>query len=102
MLTSCKQCDQVIEIHTLNEHLLEECEVQGTHGQCKKCKEAWPVKELAAHEAAGKCLPAKPKSKANRCPLCHDDIAPGDDGWKRHLLEGGGCPKNPRKPVAKK
>jgi len=31
MLTSCKLCEQVIEIATLNEHLLSECEVAGQH-----------------------------------------------------------------------
>lgn len=34
---------------------------------------------------------AKPLDQANRCPLCHKDIAPGEDGWKLHLLQQGPC-----------
>ena len=46
------------------------------------------------------CLPqifiaAKPEHLASRCPLCHADIPPSDDGWLNHLLEEK-CPKNPR------
>ena len=35
------------------------------------------------------------EADANRCPLCHNDIRPGVDGWKEHLLQQG-CPQNER------
>jgi hypothetical protein len=31
---------------------------------------------------------SKPVEVASRCPLCHCDIAPGDEGWKSHLMTG--------------
>ena len=102
MLISCPQCDEVIEIHTLNDHILDECEVPGTHSMCARCKEPVPVKELKVHKANAACLPRKPASKKNRCPLCHQDTPPGEEGIKAHLLERGGCPKNPRKVLKKK
>jgi centrosomal protein CEP104 len=94
MLTNCKQCEQVIEIPTLNEHLLEECEVAGKHAACPRCKEAVPADQLAEHKAKAACLPFD--DKMNRCPLCHTDIPPDEDGWKQHLLDKA-CPQNPRK-----
>jgi len=96
MLTSCAQCEQVIEIPTINEHLLEECEVQGTYKQCKNCKEPIAVNVYDSHVQAKNCKRALPATKGSRCPLCKKDIAPGEEGWRKHLLEEG-CPKNPRK-----
>jgi len=32
------------------------------------------------------CEPAKSSFAANRCPLCHEDIPPHDEGWKKHIL----------------
>lgn len=45
------------------------------------------------------CPVAKSLSEANRCPLCHTDIPPGMEGWKRHYLTGKGCPYNDRSNV---
>ena len=41
------------------------------------------------------CIPAKLLTIANRCPLCHQDIQPGENGWKKHLIKDG-CPNNDR------
>lgn len=96
MLTNCQQCEQVIEVPTLNDHILDECEKTGTHAECPQCKEPIPNEDFALHKKAKKCIPAKPAHKNNRCPLCHSDIPAGEEGWKLHLIDKG-CPKNPRK-----
>lgn len=96
MLTNCQQCEQVIEVPTLNDHILDECEKTGTHSECPQCKEPIPNVDFPLHKKAKKCKPAQPPHKNNRCPLCHNDIPPGEDGWKVHLIDKG-CPKNPRK-----
>ncbi|RLN72596.1 hypothetical protein BBJ28_00014766, partial [Nothophytophthora sp. Chile5] len=95
MLTPCKMCGQVIEITTLNEHLLTECEMQQNHCECSRCGEAITAKFFDRHVALNDCPPRAPPNRASRCPLCHDDIGPGKKGWRRHLLEEG-CPNNPR------
>jgi len=59
MLTSCKQCEQVIEIATLNEHILTECEVTGTHKECPRCKEPVSTKQFAKHTAKYTCNKAR-------------------------------------------
>lgn len=41
------------------------------------------------------CLTAKAPATANRCPLCHEDIDPGDPGWIKHLAKEK-CPNNSR------
>jgi centrosomal protein CEP104 len=62
--------------------------------------EAVKEAELEDHRARNSCVVAKPANMYNRCPLCHMDIPPGDEGWRKHLLEGRGCPANTR-PVMK-
>lgn len=95
MLTPCKMCGQVIEIAGLNEHLLVECELKKNHKECPRCGEAITSKFFDKHVSVGDCLPRPHPKKANRCPLCHEDVAPGKSGWQFHLLEEG-CANNPR------
>ncbi|KAL3664996.1 hypothetical protein V7S43_010171 [Phytophthora oleae] len=95
MLTPCKMCGQVIEISTLNEHLLTECEMHQNHRECPRCGEAITSKFYERHVSLNDCPLRASLDRASRCPLCHDDIAPGKKGWRRHLLEDG-CPNNPR------
>jgi centrosomal protein CEP104 len=76
MLTSCKFCGQVVEIMTMNIHMLEECE--------KRAK-------------FGKGFIADLDENMDKCPLCQITVAPlTETGWKNHLLRGKGCVKNPR------
>ncbi|KAI9918926.1 hypothetical protein PsorP6_012051 [Peronosclerospora sorghi] len=96
MLTPCKMCGQVIEISSLNEHLLAECEMQHNHRECPRCGEAITLKFYERHVALNDCPARAPLHRANRCPLCHDDILPGKKGWRHHLIDEG-CRKNPRK-----
>ena len=95
MLTPCKMCGQVIEISALNEHLLAECEMQQNHRECPRCGEAIITKFYERHVSLADCPHRAPLNSANRCPLCHNDIAIGEKSWRRHLLDEG-CPNNPR------
>lgn len=95
MLTPCKMCGQVIEISGLNEHLLIECELKRNHKECTRCGEAITTKFYDKHVTLNDC-PKRPHPKqANRCPLCHEDIAPGKQGWRVHLIDER-CQNNPR------
>ena len=96
MLTRCASCEQVIEISCLNDHLLHECDKSYQHKECPRCHEAIKASVFDKHVKRNKCLPARSLDIANRCPLCHQDIPPGEDGWRTHLLKGRGCPKNLR------
>jgi centrosomal protein CEP104 len=92
MLICCTECKQVVEIPTLREHLLEECEFRDQFRPCPKCGDALHSKEFNTHVAS--CKSARP-SRAPKCALCHAEVGQDRDGWLRHLLEDG-CPSNPR------
>jgi hypothetical protein len=49
---------------------------------------------LAPQHGVNSLLLEVPESTV-RCPLCQMIMSPSDESaWKRHLMEGGGCPKN--------
>ena len=93
MLNLCQMCEQVVEISCLNSHLLEECDFKKSFKKCPRCKEAIHSNNYKQHTDEMACLPNKPGNVANRCPLCHTDIIPGEMGWKNHLISEG-CPNN--------
>jgi centrosomal protein CEP104 len=95
MLMSCSRCQQVIEIATLPEHLLDECEHKDEFEPCPKCTDAVPAADLKRHMASPECKPMPDPAKYNRCPLCRRNIPPNKEGWLQHLLDEG-CPANPR------
>ena len=95
ILTTCESCTQIVEIPQLNKHLLDECDAKKVMRKCPRCKEAVHMDEYKQHTEEMSCLQSQPLTKANRCPLCHQDIAAGDAGWKQHLLTEG-CPNNER------
>lgn len=95
MLTSCKQCEQVIEISTLHEHLLHECEINGQYELCHKCQQPITVEQYAQHINSNTCQPNVPGT--TKCPLCTIQLSNTEDGWKMHLLTQG-CTKNTRTP----
>ncbi|XP_030077943.1 centrosomal protein of 104 kDa isoform X2 [Microcaecilia unicolor] len=97
MLKRCEHCKQVVEIASLTEHLLTECDRKDTFGKCQFCSEAIPREELAEHVKAKTCNPAKPEKVANRCPLCHENFTPGEEAWKFHLMGRDGCKMNLRR-----
>ncbi|XP_055116767.1 centrosomal protein of 104 kDa isoform X3 [Symphalangus syndactylus] len=97
MLTRCDHCKQVVEISSLTEHLLVECDQKDGFGKCYRCSEAVFKEELPRHIKNKDCNPAKPEKLANRCPLCHENFSPGEEAWKAHLMGPAGCSMNLRK-----
>ncbi|XP_067423204.1 centrosomal protein of 104 kDa isoform X2 [Emydura macquarii macquarii] len=97
MLTRCEHCKQVVEIASLTEHLLTECDKKDGFGKCQRCSEALPKEELPKHVKGKICNPAKPEKVANHCPLCHENFAPGEEAWKSHLMGKDGCKMNLRR-----
>ena len=66
LLTSCRQCDQVIEVQVLNEHLRDECE--RVHGG-----DAYKP-PLGTADFSG-------------CPLCMQPLPDTPEAWQHHLIE---------------
>ncbi|XP_077998414.1 centrosomal protein of 104 kDa-like [Glandiceps talaboti] len=97
MLKRCAHCKQVVEIAGLTEHLLTECDKRTQFAKCPRCHEAVEKAQLDRHVHEKSCPPAKNKDQANRCPLCHMNIAAGEEGWKKHLMGKDGCKSNPRR-----
>ncbi|XP_078001866.1 centrosomal protein of 104 kDa isoform X2 [Phascolarctos cinereus] len=97
MLTRCEHCKQVVEIASLTEHLLTECDKRDEFGKCHRCCEAVLKEELPKHIKIKACNPARSEKLANRCPLCHENFTPGEEAWKSHLTGPAGCTMNLRK-----
>ncbi|XP_061115101.1 centrosomal protein of 104 kDa [Conger conger] len=100
MLRRCDLCRQVVEISSLNEHLLEECESKAAFTQCPHCAEAVPKDQLAEHSQSQTCNPPATDKVSNHCPLCHDNFMPGEEAWKAHLMGREGCKQNARRTAA--
>ncbi|XP_048780572.1 centrosomal protein of 104 kDa-like isoform X3 [Ostrea edulis] len=98
MLKRCTNCKQVVEIASYTEHLLTECEAKSNYAKCPRCSEAIAKSDYDEHIAAKSCNPSK--SSFNHCPLCHQNIGSGEDGWKSHLMSRDGCKQNPRRLLA--
>eukprot|EP00474_Spongospora_subterranea_P010303 CRZ10761.1 hypothetical protein [Spongospora subterranea] len=97
MLVSCKLCEQVVEIPTLSDHLMNECEAASNVVMCIHCQR--PLcgpQELQEHESACPGPRLLNSAASNQCPLCFKGIGAGEDGWRTHLLEPPGCKNNAR------
>ncbi|KAJ8016674.1 hypothetical protein DPEC_G00009700 [Dallia pectoralis] len=99
MLLRCDQCRQVVEIASLTEHLLGECENKARFSQCPHCLEALPKDTLTAHTQSPVCNPPISDNGSNHCPLCHINFMPGEEAWKAHLMGRQGCKQNSRRTV---
>ncbi|KAM4570764.1 centrosomal protein of 104 kDa [Fundulus diaphanus] len=95
MLQRCDECRQVVEIASLTEHLLQECENRSRFSQCPRCSEAVPTEDLTGHVQGSKCN--RKGSDSNHCPLCHNNFPPGEEAWKAHLMGREGCKLNARR-----
>ncbi|XP_036389975.1 centrosomal protein of 104 kDa [Megalops cyprinoides] len=100
MLRRCDLCRQVVEISSLNEHLLVECDSKDVFAKCPRCAEAVPREELAEHVRSPACNPHASDNVSNHCPLCHENFPPGEEAWKSHLMGRDGCKQNPRRTAA--
>uniref|UniRef100_A0A8C1BGI2 Centrosomal protein of 104 kDa n=1 Tax=Cyprinus carpio carpio TaxID=630221 RepID=A0A8C1BGI2_CYPCA len=74
MLQRCLQCRQVVEIASLTEHLLTECERRADFTQCPLCSEALTRDKLNEHAQT----PTSGEN-CNHCPLCHENFASGEE-----------------------
>ncbi|NXU00738.1 CE104 protein, partial [Buphagus erythrorhynchus] len=97
MLTRCEHCKQMLEIASLTEHLLTDCDKRDSFGKCPRCREAVPRDELPRHIKSRICNAAKPENVANHCPLCHENFPPGEEAWRSHLMDKDGCKMNQRR-----
>ncbi|XP_041801868.1 centrosomal protein of 104 kDa [Chelmon rostratus] len=96
MLRRCDECRQVVEIASLTEHLLTECESRSKFSQCPQCSEAVATEDLTlVHGPA--CNPPTSGKASNHCPLCHNNFLPGEEAWKAHLMGREGCKQNSRR-----
>ncbi|OCT72773.1 centrosomal protein of 104 kDa isoform X2 [Xenopus laevis] len=100
MLKRCEHCKQVVEIASLTDHLLTECDQKDSFGKCQRCSEAIHKDVLLEHVKAKSCNAAKGEKVANHCPLCHENFSPGEEAWKSHLMGKEGCRMNPRRTAA--
>ncbi|KAG5899830.1 hypothetical protein JTB14_012301 [Gonioctena quinquepunctata] len=92
MLARCKNCSQVVEISTLTEHLLAECEHREHYSQCSRCSEAVRTKNYQSH--LEKCQELS--ESCNRCPLCRGNLELEENCWRNHFMGDRPCPKNTR------
>ncbi|XP_068589132.1 centrosomal protein of 104 kDa [Cebidichthys violaceus] len=97
MLRRCDQCRQVVEIASLTEHLLGECESRSKFSQCPRCSEAVATEALTRHVQGPACNPPISGKGSNHCPLCHNNFMPGEKAWKAHLMGREGCKQNSRR-----
>ncbi|XP_030641100.1 centrosomal protein of 104 kDa [Chanos chanos] len=97
MLRRCVQCRQVVEIASLTEHLLCECERKALFVQCPRCSEAVPKEHMTLHTQSLNCNPPVSGRACNHCPLCHENFVPGEEAWKSHLMGSEGCKQNSRR-----
>ncbi|XP_044066906.1 centrosomal protein of 104 kDa [Siniperca chuatsi] len=97
MLRRCDECRQVVEIASLTEHLLGECESRSKFSQCPRCSEAVATEDLTRHVQGPACNPPISGKGSNHCPLCHNNFMPGEEAWKAHLMGREGCKQNSRR-----
>ncbi|XP_071331392.1 centrosomal protein of 104 kDa isoform X2 [Trachinotus anak] len=97
MLRRCDECRQVVEIASLTEHLLGECESRSKFSQCPRCSEAVAAEDLTLHVQGPACNPPISGKGSNHCPLCHNNFMPGEQAWKAHLMGREGCKQNSRR-----
>ncbi|XP_071059928.1 centrosomal protein of 104 kDa isoform X3 [Pseudochaenichthys georgianus] len=82
MLRRCDECRQVVEIASLTEHLLGECESRSRFSQCPRCSEAVAPEDLTRHVQGPACngLEGSPH---------------GQGGLQTKLTQDCGVPENP-------
>uniref|UniRef100_UPI0037E97901 centrosomal protein of 104 kDa n=1 Tax=Semicossyphus pulcher TaxID=241346 RepID=UPI0037E97901 len=97
MLRRCDECRQVVEIASLTEHLLGECESRSKFSLCPRCSEAVATEDLTRHVQGPACNPPISGKGSNHCPLCHNNFLPGEEAWKTHLMGREGCKQNSRR-----
>lgn len=85
MLQSCEKCNKVVEIWNVNSHLLDECSSRDEFKECPRCHEAVAADVFEDHKQDEACLVRRHETVVSRCPLCHQDIPAGPEGWHAHM-----------------
>ena len=49
MLTTCWECEQIIEISSLNDHLIDECASREKYKLCNKCNAVYQTTDFYGH-----------------------------------------------------
>eukprot|EP00042_Codosiga_hollandica_P057318 m.845941 g.845941 ORF g.845941 m.845941 type:complete len:1144 (+) comp59554_c0_seq31:109-3540(+) len=97
MLKLCQYCRQVVEVPALHDHWLKECSAKRSMKVCPRCKEVKHDSHYNEHVKKKTCNVAVAPTIAARCPLCHQNIAVGNQGWRDHLLTPGVCRRHARR-----
>lgn len=96
VLTKCPLCNIILEISTLDDHMLNDCDKSKFVKKCPRCREVIPADSYLEHVAKQTCMVIP--AHIVRCPLCKNVVKPATEaGWKAHLLDVDGCSKNRRK-----
>ncbi|PKY44949.1 hypothetical protein RhiirA4_542229 [Rhizophagus irregularis] len=96
VLTNCRLCNIILEISTLDDHMLNDCDKSKFVKQCPRCREVIEADDYLEHMAKQACMVIR--QDIVRCPLCKTVVKPAtEQGWKSHLLDESGCTKNRRK-----
>ena len=91
MLTTCWECEQVIETSALTEHLVDECQNRDKYVFDEKSGDVLLKEDLYGHQDMRPQPPG-----AVKCPLCTASVFPNNqEGWKKHLMVDM-CPANSR------
>eukprot|EP00818_Percolomonas_sp_WS_P000235 CAMPEP_0117456192 /NCGR_PEP_ID=MMETSP0759-20121206/11751_1 /TAXON_ID=63605 /ORGANISM="Percolomonas cosmopolitus, Strain WS" /LENGTH=1008 /DNA_ID=CAMNT_0005249525 /DNA_START=127 /DNA_END=3153 /DNA_ORIENTATION=+ len=93
ILQKCSLCNAVVEVFDMNHHQLTNCDAKNQVKQCPRCKMAIRKEEYKEHVESQACPKAGPNT--NICPLCSEEIEPGQPGWKKHMIDEG-CAANPK------
>ncbi len=89
-----------MEIPSIKDHLLNECDKKAELKQCSRCKQMIHQSVYEEHTQLQACK-ANPED-ASLCPLCETDITKLtktnnlQEAWLTHLVQDK-CPKNPKK-----
>jgi hypothetical protein len=77
MWTQCWECNNMVEIALVEEHLIKECPQSYKYKYCEDCEAVYLHEEFDGHE----CEPNEPKGAA-RCPLCSEMVYPNSrEAW---------------------
>ncbi|CAI2177844.1 15557_t:CDS:10 [Funneliformis geosporum] len=96
VLTNCRLCNIILEISTLDDHMLTDCDKSKFVKQCPRCREVIEADDFLEHMAKQSCMAIR--QDIVRCPLCKTVVKPATEaGWKAHLIDETGCTKNRRK-----
>ncbi|KAI3631787.1 hypothetical protein MIR68_010260 [Amoeboaphelidium protococcarum] len=97
MLTSCRYCNMIVEIQSLDQHYKLDCS-EGHLEQCPKCMLYMDTPRMKVHQRVKKCKIAKFGDV--KCYLCGQVIglvSNREDAFYKHLMVEG-CPKADRQP----